>query len=336
MIENGRTHSRPRVQIRRPRKKIQDLSSFKNKIFVFVAENALEPPQSKEDIIRSNETMAFHNRSRAFLWLLVRGFLFQFAVFYYNNYDCCEALATFNSFEFAKNGVCVRPSRFVAQVGDKQNDKAGSDDDNNNAQFFTMRNVPGQGDCMFLAVALATLSSVGLGGNHELLRAISRETREVVARVLESPGNLLIEGNRLVSTQKLLQSAAAQEGLHPKKYLRLLRKEGAEGGLHGGGPELTVLANVLRRPISIYELVSNDDTFGGANIEDENSLSIECKGVFCKESFRDPAFGIPQSAVLSKKNDLPGAYSWHLHILVVDTSEEAKHACVLLPHDNNK
>ena len=96
-----------------------------------------------------------------------------------------------------------------------------------------------------------------------------------------------------MSTQKLLQSAAAQEGLHPKKYLRLLRKEGAEGGLHGGGPELTVLANVLRRPISIYELVSNDDTFGGANIEDENSLSIECKGVFCKESFRDPAFGIP-------------------------------------------
>jgi len=188
--------------------------------------------------------------------------------------------------------------------------------------------------------------SVGLGGNDALLRSISRETREVVAGILETQdptANLVIEGNRLVSAQKLLQSAAKQENISTDEYLRLLRTEGIDGGLYGGGPELTVLANVLRRPISIYELdtkTSKDSTLteriaGSASQELPTGPDVQLiqrMGVFGADTFQDPLQSIPNSAVLSPTQP-QGAYSWHLHILVVDVSPNEKHACVLLPQD---
>jgi hypothetical protein len=216
-----------------------------------------------------------------------------------------QSLIPFSSFQFAKNGVCVHPKYFLHYE-----------------RKFTMRNVPGEGDCMFLAVALATLASMGLGGNDVLLKAISRETRQVVASVLQSQGNLVIQGNRIVKTDTLVQSAARRESLSSEEYLQLLVKEGVKGGLYGGGPELTVLSNILRRPISIYEI---DQT---TTSKDSHS-HIQCVGVFGENFFHDPLEKIPDSAVLSCP--LAGAYSWHLHILVVDVSGEEKHACVLLP-----
>jgi hypothetical protein len=216
-----------------------------------------------------------------------------------------QSLIPFSSFQFAKNGVCTYPKYFL-----------------HDERKFTMRNVPGEGDCMFLAVALATLASMGLGGNDVLLKAISRETRQVVASVLQSQGNLVIQGKRIVKTDSLLQSAARRESLSSEEYLQLLVKEGVEGGLYGGGPELTVLSNILRRPISVYEM---DQT---TTSKDSHS-NIQCMGVFGQDFFHDPLEKVPDSAVLSCP--LAGAYSWHLHILVVDVSPEEKHACVLLP-----
>jgi OTU-like cysteine protease len=223
----------------------------------------------------------------------------------------------FSSFQFAPNGVCISPKLFTEY--DLQ-------------QSFTMRNVPGDGDCMFLAVALATAASMGVGGNEILLRAISRETRDVVATVLESKtGSLHITGTRQVRAIDLLKQAAAELRTTTEEYLRLLRTEGREGGLYGGGPELTVLANILRRPISIYELESfmwNDVSHERQS--DESMIPIVRKGVFGEGTFRDPL--LPDNAVLEvSKNSIAGAYSWHLHILVVDVTSHEKHACVLFP-----
>jgi len=200
-----------------------------------------------------------------------------------------------------------------------------------------MRNVPGTGDCMFQAVILASLTSMGLGGNDVLLRAIARETRAVVAQVLQCPnGNLIIEGNRLVPARDLWMSAAKQEGLSPQEYLEKLQLEGRGGGLYGGGPELTVLSNVLRRPISVYELdptaSTSSSTEAKSSSNNSSSCPIVCKGVFGMPRFADPCASIPNSAILSGLQ--PGAYSWHLHVLVSDVaSTGTKHACVLLPQD---
>ncbi len=224
----------------------------------------------------------------------------------------------YSSYRFAPNGVCISPIHFI--------------DVNDSANTFVMRSVPGEGDCMFLAVALAALTSMGLGGNDTLLRAISRETRDVVATVLEAPsGHLVIEGKRLVAAQALLRSAAKGEGLSTEEYLSQLRKEGIHGGLYGGGPELTVLANVLRRPISIYEIDSNGIEQAGEQRIEQDIAFVRRMGVFGKDFFQDPLEALPESAILSHPWVKNGAYSWHLHILVVDTSPGEKHACVLLP-----
>mmetsp|Transcript_22724 Transcript_22724/g.65494 ORF Transcript_22724/g.65494 Transcript_22724/m.65494 type:complete len:270 (+) Transcript_22724:92-901(+) len=233
----------------------------------------------------------------------------------------------FRRFAFASNGVSIRPETFYHVDGNKDNTK----------RTFSLRNVEGTGDCVFQAAALATATSMGLGGNNALLRVLALESRNVVAQVLEggstSGGNLYIEGKRLVTAQKLLNSASTDLGLEPDEYLRQLRLPGAEGGLYGGGPEITVLSNVLRRPITIYELHDEEiERANGQTGEDQPPLPMECRikrvGVF-GDMFKDPLLSIPDSAVLSGLQ--PGAYSWHLHILIVEASLNEKHACVLLP-----
>ena len=263
----------------------------------------------------------------------------------------------FKDFEFAKNNVCISPQYFVAVREDRRNVSSTEDDNEPSYSYFTMRNVPGDGDCMFLAVALAAATSMGLGGSNQLLRTISRETREVVAQVLSAPSGKLFIGpgrDNVVDASKLLRSAVAQEpNINTvKEYLEALRKEGRCGGLYGGGPELVALSNVLRRPISIYEVDEErleeqkhqEQLNGGCDeIKDNNDnksslknfFPIVCKGSFGEGVFEDPCLtSIPDSVILS--NMQPGAYSWRLHILVVNSSPSEKHACVLLPQRIHK
>jgi hypothetical protein len=255
---------------------------------------------------------------------------------------------TFQEFEFAPNGVCTFPKYFVEHSKPATSAEVNDDEDDNfhdsPRSYFTMRNVPGDGDCMFLAVALAAATSMGLGANDALLRAISRETRSVVAQILCSKGNLYISPGQVVEASHLLQSAVQQEPrvTSEAEYLEELRKEGREGGLYGGGPELAVLANILRRPISIYEVdkqrlkqqlyfeTNENERIESCNDENAMLFPIVCKGSFGEGIFEDPCVtSISNSAVLS--NAQPGAYSWRLHILVLNVSPGEKHACVLLP-----
>lgn len=214
---------------------------------------------------------------------------------------------------------------------------------------------------MFLAVALATSTSMGLGANNALLNAVAQETRDVVAQILSSPhGHLHVAGRRIVRVRDLLKNAANNENVTMERYIEMLR----DGSLQGGGPELTVLSNVLRRPISIYELDENENPIqdasddagetsenentegkedGGAKGRNDNRVTngddrtralpsnyrIKCVGSF-GDLFKDPCSEIPNSAVTA--GVMPGAYSWHIHILVVDAGPGEKHACALLPN----
>ena len=293
----------------------------------------------------------------------------------------------FRKFSFASNNVCINPNSFYCTrevekntAKNKSNDSDNDDDDDDNdndstsntqelhteigteteIMEFKMKNVPGDGDCMFLAVALATSASMGLGGNNALLNAIAKETRTVVAQVLSTPdGHLHVNGNRIVRVRDLLKSATMNEHKHNpnvnsmEEYIDAL----LDGSLQGGGPELTVLSNILRRPISVYELdeeqpslidtstdardtneidggIGNDEERGEQQQQQDikngipSKYKIKCVGSF-GDIFKDPCSDIPNPAVLSGL--LPGAYSWHIHILVVDAGPGEKHACALLP-----
>jgi OTU-like cysteine protease len=297
---------------------------------------------------------------------------------------------TFRSFRLASNGVCIHP-RYFQDVTEHQPtgppppppQATTSTHISGRKQLFTMINVPGDGDCMFLAVALAATNSMGwsslVSGNDgythnstSWMHAVAQDTRAMVAQVLNSPdGWLYISGGggkaekggtnnsqtTICKANELLQQATNQEpGINTThEYLQALTTPGALGGLYGGGPELTVLANIFRRPISIYELAppppssssSSSTAFSGHDQDSSNPRTtaphdmcpIIWKGTFGDGLFDDPCGNtsiLPQSAVLSATGGTgvvgpTKATNWHLQILVIDVSPTEKHACVLVP-----
>ena len=108
----------------------------------------------------------------------------------------CFSSRISHTFRYAPNGVCVSPEFFV--------------DEKNRDQVFTMRNVPGEGDCMFLAVALAAAASMGLGGNDTLLRAISRETRECIVTQIQNMQRKIHLSMQSVLCMHLIQDCFCQ------------------------------------------------------------------------------------------------------------------------------
>lgn len=270
----------------------------------------------------------------------------------------------FSSFIFDRTtGICRNPSSFhydpLPPHGDKYPESERRD------QFFVLRNVPGDGDCIFRAVLSSVFISMGMLNpdaaftSNELMSSMVYEMRSVVANFLTSPDGTLYVNNkprkRLVRCRDLLVSAAKSEGLTTEEYLAKLRLPGRMGGLYGGGPELTVLSNILRRPISVYHLEQSQTP---ADVE--NICKIELVGTFGEGLYEDPCNMIPNSVVsnavfftMNRKSkqeptstapmhdktssassstlSSPFKASWHLHILIADASKNEKHACVLLP-----
>eukprot|EP00804_Cyclotella_cryptica_P016202 CCRYP_005693-RA/>CCRYP_005693-RA protein AED:0.03 eAED:0.03 QI:636/1/1/1/0/0/2/340/333 len=286
----------------------------------------------------------------------------------------------FQSFVFDQTtGICRSPSSFHYDPLPSKDLIKGGDSDRRD-QFFVLRNVPGDGDCIFHAVLSSVFISMGMLNpdaaftSSNLMSSMIYEMRSVVANFLTSPDGTLYVNNkprkRLVRCHDLLQSAAKSEGLTTEEYLTKLRLPGRMGGLYGGGPELTVLSNILRRPISIYHLKQPQTTEknrGVHSIRMESPCKIERVGVFGEGLFEDPCNTIPNSVVsnavfftmnkrakqsstqsqmepistqqepssssgaISSILSSPFKCSWHLHILIADASEKEKHACVLLP-----
>eukprot|EP00986_Skeletonema_menzelii_P001276 scaffold338_cov155-Skeletonema_menzelii.AAC.10 len=179
-----------------------------------------------------------------------------------------------------------------------------------------------------------------------LLSSMALEMRNVVAKFLSSPEGTLYVNNkpakRIVRCRDLLSSAAKNEGLSPDEYLKRLRQPGSQGGLYGGGPELTVLSNILRRPISIYHLKQQQQS-SIMNATDSSTATTCCElermGVFGEVFFTVDGCKVKQqSSSLEEDTTLilngissPLKCSWHLHVLIADTGNNEKHASVLLP-----
>ena len=257
----------------------------------------------------------------------------------------------FSSFVFDEtSGICRTPSSFCYDP-----DPANSQDDDKkqSSLCFVLRNVPGDGDCVFHAVLSSVYISMGMLNpdaaltSSNLMSSMVDEMRNVVANFLTSPDGTLYVNNkpkkRLVRCRDLLVSAAKSEGLTNEEYLTKLRLPGRMGGIYGGGRQLTVLSNILRRPISIYHLNPSQP-------HNASTCKIDCIGVFGEGLYEDPCNTIPNSVVSNavfftmsgktksdpdKQQEIilssPHKCSWHLHILIADASENEKHACVLLP-----
>ena len=128
----------------------------------------------------------------------------------------------FRSFDFdSVTGICRRPASFQFTENDKEE-----------AQYFVLRNVQGDGDCVFQAVLCSVFVSMGMlnpdGTNSRFMSALALEMRNVVANVLSSPDGTLYVNNkptkRIVRCKDLLQSAAQNEGMTSGAFLILILK----------------------------------------------------------------------------------------------------------------
>jgi len=166
---------------------------------------------------------------------------------------------------------------------------------------FTLHHVPGDGDCMFLAVTLGQMwqeeGRLLDWRDTKSIETLAGRTRKQVSKVLQSKSAVLaIDSNqRRVSAAALLAQASQGDS----GYIPALETMGKDGGMYGGGPELVVMSNILQKRINIYEM-------DGPPVDDRCELS--CEGIFGE-----------------------GVFVEELHVLILDMTSREKHACLLIP-----
>ena len=151
-----------------------------------------------------------------------------------------------------------------------------------------IRQVPGDGCCLFHAVAVS-LNAIQERRHLRMndatslreLKIMSRSLRHMAVRCLRSCNNdlrnnnnksaissdkssvsiantnkkryrrLFIQGCETMATNQLLNDVSIQYGITPEEYCNLMEQD----SYWGGGPEIVALCNVLEIPIHVYELV---------------------------------------------------------------------------------
>lgn len=183
----------------------------------------------------------------------------------------------------------------------------------------TIRQVPGDGNCLFHSISVACAHAVN--GTHlemrspenmEWLYRHSAKLRQLAVDCLEEERKLLfLQGHEYLKATDLVEAAAAPYGISGSEYCDLMRQE----SYWGGGPEIVALCNALQRPIHVYELHVPEDG-------NDNCLTKRGKRYQRRVSFRgspinsSPSFVLRRMACFgSPKFDQAPA----LHILSADS-----------------
>ena len=93
------------------------------------------------------------------------------------------------------SGICRTPSSFHCDPGPVNTQ---DDDKKQSALYFVLRNVPGDGDCVFHAVLSSVYISMGMLNpdaaftSSNLMSSMVDEMRNVVANFLTSPDGTLV------------------------------------------------------------------------------------------------------------------------------------------------
>ena len=126
-------------------------------------------------------------------------------------------------------------------------------------EYFLIRHVPGDGACLFhaLAIGLDHLSTKTHLPFTRATRMASSKLRELAVQLLRKENELLfIENGEMTTSAQLVEVVSSHYNMSPKQYCNEMEK--AE--TWGGGPEIVVLCNYLKRPIHVYMLAERLDT----------------------------------------------------------------------------
>ena len=132
-----------------------------------------------------------------------------------------------------------------------------------------IRQVPGDGNCLFNAIALS-LFKIKRGRhfhydayNFQLLRQYAQSLRDKAVNFLEKqincecPKLLYIQGDVCIDIHELAEQFSTQYGISVQEYCDTMRQD----GVWAGGPEIVALSNALKRPIHLYELYAHANDY---------------------------------------------------------------------------
>jgi len=124
--------------------------------------------------------------------------------------------------------------------------------DDQHQQAFRVRQVPGDGGCLFHAIS-AWISYSQTDSHVEFdwrLRNLSHKLRKLAVSILKENQTLVVESGETVDSCGLLEMVADHYNMTADQYC----KQMAHPRTWGGGPEIVALSNHFRCPIHVYQL----------------------------------------------------------------------------------
>jgi len=176
-----------------------------------------------------------------------------------------------------------------------------------------VRQVPGNGSCLFLAVAAGILfDQTALNNNEsetsthppmynviEYASTLRVQAVDTLENGFKSDSTLVMQNDESISTSLLVNKAAMEYGISSEKYLSKMR----QANVWGGGPEIIALANSMQRKIILLEPISEDQSI---------DIGAVCgKSIYLKTIAR---FGPPSTSdnpiyILSTNQRFPKEYN---------------------------
>ncbi|KAL3805595.1 hypothetical protein HJC23_005839 [Cyclotella cryptica] len=148
-----------------------------------------------------------------------------------------------------------------------------------------IRQVPGNGSCLFNAIAAGILyNSSSITANdveqHPSMpevRKLSSQLRtkavDMLASGIKHTEQLIMQKDEMIDASNLVRLAADQYGITSNEYLENMRDE----RVWGGGPEIVALANELQRQIVLLETTDYSRAAQNSNQSSHDGCSIYLK-----------------------------------------------------------
>ena len=119
--------------------------------------------------------------------------------------------------------------------------------------YFLVRQVPGDGGCLFhaLTVCLDYWHTTEHRDFDVQLHLVSNKLRRLAVLLLKRDNDTLVmDNNEAITSKQLLAVVANHYKMTPQEYCtKMMLPE-----TWGGGPEIVVISNHLKRPVHVYEL----------------------------------------------------------------------------------
>ena len=128
-------------------------------------------------------------------------------------------------------------------------------------QLFRVRQVPGDGGCLFHAIS-AWLSFLQTNSHLEFdqsMHEFSLRLRKLAVNILQRNQSLVLEHGEAIDTCTLLDMVADHYNMTSTEYCEQM----FDPSTWGGGPEIVALSNHFRCPIHVYQLTTVRSFFFG-------------------------------------------------------------------------